>query len=61
MADPTERPVLTTTEAGKILGLGDEAVKRYLQAGRLEGFKLPGGHYRVFADSVEKLMRPAAQ
>jgi excisionase family DNA binding protein len=60
--DETEsRQVLSTTQAGKLLSVSDETIKRYLAAGTLKGFKLPGGYYRVFRDSVDALMDAGSQ
>jgi excisionase family DNA binding protein len=54
--ESTERKVLTTAEAGEILSVSDETIKRYFANGRLKGFKLPGGYYRIFRSSVDELM-----
>lgn len=48
---------MSTTQAGEILSVSDETIKRYLANGKLEGFKLPGGYYRIYEDSVQSLMR----
>lgn len=56
MADSTERAVLTSTEAGKILSVSDETIRRYVSTGKLEGFTLPGGYYRVYRDSLDAMM-----
>lgn len=39
-----------------MLAVSDESVKRYIQNGKLEGFRLPGGSYRVFTSSITAMM-----
>jgi len=48
---------MSVTDAAAMLAVGEDAVKRYLLRGQLEGFRLPGGHYRVYVDSVDRLMK----
>jgi excisionase family DNA binding protein len=55
MAD-IERKLLTAKEAADLLHVTDETIRRYVDAGTLEGFRLPGNYVRVFADSVTALM-----
>lgn len=53
------KDLLTTTEVCNLLRVSDETVKTYILSGKLEGFKLPGGHFRIYADSVTAFMRPS--
>ena len=39
-----------------MLQVDRDTVKRYLENGKLEGFQLPGKHWRVYKNSVEKMM-----
>jgi excisionase family DNA binding protein len=52
------RAVLDTKQVGQILGVSDETVKRYLADGKVEGFRLPGGRWRIYADTVLALTTP---
>lgn len=58
------RPTLTTTQAGRRLGVAHETVRRYWDAGLLSGYlSRPGKHgrLRVYVDSVEVLERNRQQ
>jgi excisionase family DNA binding protein len=57
----TVRSVLTTTQVAERLQVSDETVKNYYVNGDLEGFRLPGGHLRIFADSVAKILHPSTE
>ena len=46
---------VSTAEAARILGVSDETVKRYFIEKKLDGFKLPGGHYRIFQSSIDRM------
>lgn len=59
--DEPVRSVLTTSEVGERLKVSDETVLTYFKAGHLEGFRLPGGQIRVYADSVAKILHPSAE
>lgn len=52
------RPTLSTTQAGRRLGVSHETIRRYWAAGLLAGYlSRPGKHgrLRVYSDSVEVL------
>jgi predicted site-specific integrase-resolvase len=54
------RPTLSTTEAGQRLHVSHETVRRYYDAGLLEGYLTrpnKGGRLRVYVDSVEELLQ----
>ena len=51
----SERIAISTADAAKRLGVSDETIKRYIFGKQLEGFKLPGGHYRIWLDSIDKM------
>lgn len=56
MSCMTSVPVyLTTSQAARRLGVGKDAVLRYCETGALRYFRLPSGHRRIFADSVEQI------
>lgn len=44
-----------------MLGVGRDAVRRYIDAGELQAVKLPSGHYRVRKSSVLRLLERGAQ
>lgn len=48
---------LTVGEAAERLGVSDTTVRSYIAAGRLVATRLPSGHRRVRADSVDAMRR----
>ena len=56
-----ERKAVTTLVAAQMLGVSDESIKKYLVSGKLEGFKLPHGHFRIFLDSIEAMKNQPAK
>ena len=47
---------VTTTEAGRMLGVGPDTIKRYYEVGIIDGHKLPGrGDLRIEVASVERV------
>jgi excisionase family DNA binding protein len=46
------RKAIRPSTAAKLLDVNPMTVKRWLAAGRLEGYKLPTGPWRVYEDSV---------
>lgn len=55
---------LTTRDVAAIFAVTPTTVKRWVEAGRLQALKTPGGHYRFEPSDVdafrESLMTPAA-
>lgn len=54
------RPTLTTTEAGRLLCVAHETIRRYWEAGLIDGYLTrPGKHgrLRVYRDSVVAFQR----
>lgn len=49
------REVMTPAEAAKELHVGVKSIRHWLDSGELEGFTTPGGHARIFTDSVQKI------
>jgi len=47
--------MITTTAAGKELGVSGQTVRQMIAAGYLEAIRTPGGHFRVKASSVKRL------
>jgi len=57
-----DREIMRIKEAAKLLRVCDTTVRRLLDNGVLEGFKIPSpygrpGHRRLYKDSVIKLMQ----
>lgn len=48
---------LTSGDVAGIFGVTTTTVKRWADAGLLEFFRTPGGHYRFQPDEVERLKR----
>ena len=47
---------VTTTEAGRMLGVGPDTIKKYYQVGIIDGHRLPGrGDLRIEVASVERV------
>ena len=47
---------VTTTEAGRMLGVGPDTIKKYYQGGILDGHRLPGrGDLRIEVASLERV------
>ena len=47
---------VTTTEAGRMLGVGPDTIKKYYDVGIIDGHKLPGrGDLRIDVASLERV------
>ena len=47
---------VTTTEAGRMLGVGPDTIKKYYQVGIIDGHRLPGrGDLRIDVASLERV------
>ena len=49
--------MLTTQQAGKLLGVDRATVARYIRLGQLRAVRLPSGHWRIPREAVEALLR----
>ena len=45
---------LTTTEAGRLFGVSRQTVITWVSEGLVDGYRLPGGHWRVSAESLQR-------
>lgn len=52
---PTEKP-LSTGEVARLLHVTAVAVFRWIQAGKLKAYRVPGGHYRIPRDEFRKFL-----
>lgn len=48
---------ITTTEAGKMLGVGDQRIRDLIKAGRLKATKVLDGIWAVEVESVRNFQR----
>jgi excisionase family DNA binding protein len=53
-------PILTTREAGKLLGIAVSTAQQWIENGLLPAWKTPGGHRRVRLSDVTALLRARA-
>ena len=51
--------LLTTADAARLLGVHEASVARWFDAGKLGGFRTPGGHRRIYRKDVDGLFAPA--
>lgn len=54
----SESDSYTASEAATMLGVSIPTLKRMVTEGRLKGFRTPGGHVRVAAESIEAVREP---
>jgi excisionase family DNA binding protein len=52
----TDRDVLTTQQAARLLGLSTTSVQKMVINGELDAWITPGGHRRIFRTSVDQLL-----
>jgi len=51
-----EEKMITTTEVAEMFGVSGQTVRRWINDGKLDAIKTPGGKLRVKASSAEKLL-----
>lgn len=49
---------VTPAEAAQRLGVTRDTIRRYVDAGKLEGIKTPGGQRRIDRQSLEDALKP---
>ena len=54
-ADKPVKEVISVTELAARLGVERKSVYRWLEAGLIVGFRLPGGHYRIPLNELERI------
>jgi excisionase family DNA binding protein len=59
-ADQGDDPILTTREAGQLLGIAVSTAQQWIENGLLPAWKTPGGHRRVRLSDVSALLRARA-
>lgn len=50
------RKAIRVSTAARMLEVNPMTVKRWIAAGRIDGFKLPSGPWRCYEDDVLKIM-----
>lgn len=55
------RECLSTGEAAKLIGLNSKTLRRWVDLGKVEGYKSNGGMRYVYADSLQKLIESRKQ
>ena len=53
--------MLSTGQVAKKLGVSTQAVINWIEAGKLEAIKLPGGHYRIPANQFKTTIKQDAE
>jgi excisionase family DNA binding protein len=53
--DFNKRAVLTTQEAAERLGVSTTSIQKMVNRGELEAWVTPGGHRRIYSDSLERM------
>src|SRR5688500_7792767 len=51
-----EDPILTTSEAARMLGVATSTVQLWMESGAIESWKTPGGHRRTRQSHILALM-----
>lgn len=59
--DEVKREALSTGEAAKRIGLNSKTLRRWVDLGKVEGYKSPGGMRYVYADSLDQLIQSRKQ
>ena len=54
------RELISPRAAADILGVHTATLVRWLEAGLIEGIKLPGGQHRYYADSINTVIATPA-
>ncbi|MEH6664747.1 MAG: GAF domain-containing protein [Brevundimonas sp.] len=55
--DADDKPIVTTTDAAKILGVSVRTAQLLIEGGSIPSWKTPGGHRRVYRSDVMALVR----
>ncbi|NHZ96549.1 GAF domain-containing protein [Massilia sp. CCM 8734] len=55
----TSDPVMTTSDAARLLGVATSTVQLWMESGAIASWKTPGGHRRALMSSVLRMTRPA--
>ena len=48
---------VTVQQAAKQLLVEDKSVRRWLKSGKLKGYKLPGGDWRIYVEDLESILQ----
>ena len=61
MTTQENRGFITTGEAGKRIGLNSKTLRRWVDSGKIEGFKSEKGMRYVYSDSLDKIIESRIQ
>ena len=50
--------LLTTQQAAEYLLVESKSIRRWLKAGKLQGYKLPGGDWRISLEDLLAVLNP---
>lgn len=53
------REVLTAAQVARLFSVGRTTVVTWLDRGEIDGFRTPGGHVRIYRDSLERYLGEA--
>lgn len=59
--EPTTALTCSTLEAAKLLGISVRTAQLWVEEGRLNAWKTPGGHRRILRESVERIVQQQRQ
>ena len=51
-----DKRYLTTTEAARLLSVSPDTVLKWVRAGKVNSYRTPGGHWRIPAEAVDRLL-----
>ncbi len=52
---PKSRDFYTTSQAGRLLGVSDDTIRRWVAEGRIEAETTPGGQMRIAAAEIRRV------
>jgi len=52
-----QRPLLTSREASRMLGISYPTIKSWIMAGKIKTIRTPGGHHRLTAASLRPFLK----
>ena len=53
-----QEELLTSAQIAVIFGVSSETVRQWAEAGKLNGFRTPGGHWRFRRSEIDAMLAP---